>query len=600
VAATTPRKPSSGQQTGAGEAVRPLRAEEKLAALLEIAKETSGTLDLDELLGRVQRRTAALMPCERVITYYWDPQRDVFHQIAQFGIPPELQEAAQDIEFPPGLPIVNEITQGQTVVADGAHNPNLVPPGMLAQFGIAAFVCVPLAVRGRVLGALVAVTTQSGRQFVADQVALLESIGRQVAVAIETTDLYRAQREETQIAAALARVGRELISSLAMPVILDRLCQLTTEVLECDCSHTVLWSAKDQAYVPVSGHGLPAEQWEVLRLLKIPAAHLADGIATLDRHEVHQRVLSEYSDPAMQGLGKELGITVALGMALRRGDELIGIHSACYRGRLDRFTPQQERIAHGVAQLASMALENARLVEELGRANRLRSEFVATMSHELRTPLNVIVGYNELLIDGVFGELNAEQTETLHRVGKSARELLDLINATLDMSRLESGRLPVNLREVWVPDLLREIDSETQGLRENTAVRFVWEVPAQLPYLSTDPFKLKMVLKNLITNAVKFTHAGSVIVAAQSGNGHIEFSVADTGIGIAPEAQAMIFEPFRQVDSSITRRYGGVGLGLYIVRRLLDLLGGTVAVESEVGRGSTFRVRLPLARDRSQ
>ena len=310
--------------------------------------------------------------------------------------------------------------------------------------------------------------------------------------------------------------------------------------------------------------------------------------------------MSEYSDPAMQGLGRELGVTVALGMALRRGDELIGIHSAGYRGRQERFTPQQERIARGIAQLASMALENARLVEELGRANRLRSEFVATMSHELRTPLNVIVGYNELLIDGVFGELNRDQTETLHRVGKSARELLDLINATLDMSRLESGRLPVNLQDVWVPDLLREIDSETQGLRENTTVRFAWEVPAQLPYLSTDPFKLKMVLKNLIANAVKFTHEGSVTIVAQSGDGHIEFSIADTGIGISPEAQAMIFEPFRQVDSSITRRYGGVGLGLYIVRRLLDMLGGTVAVESEVGRGSTFHVRLPLAKDSDQ
>ena len=225
----------------------------------------------------MQRRTAALLPCERVITYYWDPQRDVFHQIAQFGIPPELQEAAQSIEFPPGLPIVNEITAR----ADGGGRQCRTirtsrRQGLFGQFGIAAFVCVPLAVRGRVLGALVAVTTQSGKQFAADQVALLESIGRQVAVAIETTDLYRVQREETQIAVALARVGRELISSLATPVILDRLCQLTTEVLECDCSHTVLWSAKDQAYVPVSGHGLSAEQWEVLRLLKIPAAHF-DG-----------------------------------------------------------------------------------------------------------------------------------------------------------------------------------------------------------------------------------------------------------------------------------------------------------------------------------
>jgi signal transduction histidine kinase len=283
-------------------------------------------------------------------------------------------------------------------------------------------------------------------------------------------------------------------------------------------------------------------------------------------------------------------------MALRRGDDLIGIHCACYRGRQERFAPQQERIAQGIAQLASMALANARLVEELGRANRLRSEFVSTMSHELRTPLNVICGYNELLLDGAFGKVTPEQAEPLRRVGKSAQELLDLINATLDMSRLESGRLPVHLQDVWVADLMREIEGEIQCIPAKPGLRFAWHVPAQLPYLTTDRLKLKMILKNLIANAVKFTEKGSVLVAVERDDGHLEFSVADTGIGIAPEVQPVIFEAFRQADSSLTRRYGGVGLGLYIVRRLLDMLGGSVSVESEVGRGSTFRVRLPVAK----
>ena len=330
--------------------------------------------------------------------------------------------------------------------------------------------------------------------------------------------------------------------------------------------------------------------------MKVPAEHFAEGVALIERDEVHQQVVSEYGDPAMQALGRELGITVGLGIALRRGAEMIGFLSGCYRNRQERFTPRQERIAHGISQLASMALENARLVEELGRANRLRSEFVATMSHELRTPLNVIVGYNELLLDGVFGELSGDQAETLQRVGKSARELLDLINATLDMSRLEAGRFPLNVQDVWVPDLLREVDNETHSLQAKPGLRFAWQVPPQLPYLSTDPLKLKMVLKNLIANAVKFTDEGSVTVAVESNGSHLDFSVVDTGIGISAETQAISFEAFRQADSSVTRRYGGVGLGLYIVRRLLEMLGGSVAVESEVGRGSTFRIRLPLAK----
>jgi signal transduction histidine kinase len=322
---------------------------------------------------------------------------------------------------------------------------------------------------------------------------------------------------------------------------------------------------------------------------------LSQAIAIFERYEVHHQSLEAYDDSTMRALAKELDITAGLGMALRRGDTLIGFHCACYRARRECFTPQQERIAQGIGQLASMALANARLVEELGRANKLRSEFVSTMSHELRTPLNVICGYNELLLDGAFGAVTTEQAEPLQRVGKSAQELLDLINATLDMSRLESGRLPVHLQDVWVPDLMRELEGETQCITAKPALRFDWHVPAQLPYLTTDRLKLKMILKNLIANAVKFTEKGSVIVAVERDDGHLEFSVADTGIGIAPETQPVIFEPFRQADSSLTRRYGGVGLGLYIVRRLLDMLGGSVSVESEVGRGSTFRVRMPVA-----
>jgi len=571
------------------------RTEERLAGLLDIAKEMSGTLDLDEILARVQRRTAALLPCDRVITYYWDPQREVFRDVAHYGLPPELEAAAAAVEFAPGIPIVEWLTGGQTVVVNDPEAQAPVPLELLAQFGIRAFVAVPLVVRTRLLGAMVAVSTQPGRRFASDEVQLFENISRHVAVAVETTDLYRAQQDETQIAAALARIGRELISSLDLPVLLDRLCQLTTEVLGGDCCHTVLWDENEQVYVPVSAYGYPPEQWEALRLLKLPPAHFAEALADLDREEVKQQVLEEFPDPAMRALGQQIGITIGLGMALRRGGKLIGFHSACYRGRGRLFTPQQIRIARGMAQLASMAIENARLVEQLERANRLRSEFVATMSHELRTPLNVIVGYNELLLDGVFGALTGDQIDPLRRVDKSARELLDLINATLDMSRLEGGRVPVEVQDVWVPDLLREIEGEVGGLGEGLDLQLIWQVPATLPYLRTDRVKLKMVLKNLISNAVKFTERGSVTITAISDDGQFEFTVADTGIGIAPEAQEFIFEPFRQGDSSITRRHGGVGLGLYIVRRLMDLLGGTIALDSAVGRGSIFRVRLPAA-----
>jgi signal transduction histidine kinase len=240
-----------------------------------------------------------------------------------------------------------------------------------------------------------------------------------------------------------------------------------------------------------------------------------------------------------------------------------------------------------------MALANARLVEELERANRLKSDFVASMSHELRTPLNLIIGYNDMLLDGAFGEIAADQGEILRRMSKSSRELLDLIEATLDLSRLETRRVPVDLKEVSVAELIHEIDTETQGWRHKPGVRFQWEIEDDSLRLHTDPVKLKMILKNLMVNALKFTEHGSVTVAARSSGNGAEIAVRDTGIGIARDAQAVIFEPFRQANRGIAGGYGGVGLGLYIVRRLLDVLGGTVSVESEPQRGSTFTVWLP-------
>ena len=216
------------------------------------------------------------------------------------------------------------------------------------------------------------------------------------------------------------------------------------------------------------------------------------------------------------------------------------------------------------------------------------------MSHELRTPLNVIIGYNELLLDEVFGTLSPEQAASLDRVGTSARELLELISATLDISRLETGRAALNLQDIDLVELLNEVEAETRALREKPGVESVWRIAPDLPRLQSDAVKLKVLLKNLIANAVKFTDHGSVTISVAARGDWLECTVADTGIGMSAETRAIIFEPFRQGDSSTTRRYGGVGLGLYIVSRLLALLSGRIDVESQLGKGSTFRVSIPL------
>ena len=419
---------------------------------------------------------------------------------------------------------------------------------------------------------------------------------REVGVRRERKRATAALRDEAQIAAALARVGRELISSLDTPVLLDRLCQLIVEILGCDTSHAFVWQPDESVYVPVSSCGDTREHWEALRVLKIPTEQVTALASALQLDEVTQVQAADVLEEAPRAFAMRTGATL-LFIALRRGADLAGLLIASYRAPGRGFTPQQERIARGIGQLASMALENARLVEELARANRVKGDFVATMSHELRTPLNVIIGYQDLLLDGAFGSLLREQLEIVERANRSARELLQLITATLDLSRLDAGQLPIEQKEIAPQDLLEEIAAETRVTRIKPGLHVQWNVASQLPRLRTDPLKLKVVLKNVIANAVKFTEHGSVTVEAHQRNDGIEVTVVDTGIGITPEVLPIIFEPFRQGDSSSTRQYGGVGLGLYITRRLLDVLGGTISVDSQPGHGSTFRVWVPTQRE---
>lgn len=434
-------------------------------------------------------------------------------------------------------------------------------------------------------------------------VAVHDEAGNLVAIEGITRDITArkqaeaAEREEAQVAAALARIGRDLIVSLDTPVILERLCRLTAAVLQGDCCCTLLWQPQEEGYLPAASWGYAPEQREVLRVLRVHRATIARLVERLEAEEVVE-VRTPMAEALMpDSWFSQFGLAKVLCLPLRRGQELIGLHVCGYFQR-ETLTPLQLRIARGISQIASLALANAKLVEELERANNLKSDFLATMSHELRTPLNIIMGYADLLLEGEFGLLTGEQSDILRRVGINARELLNLITATLDVSRLEAGRMPVEIGAVHVAKLIGELQQETERVRDKSELRFVWRVEPGLPVLHTDRTKLKVILKNLINNAIKFTSEGSVTVDAFACTDGVEFWVSDTGIGIAPEVIPEIFEMFRQADSSTTRPYGGVGLGLYIVRRLLELLGGTVSVESTVGSGSTFRVWVPTRRSK--
>jgi PAS domain S-box-containing protein len=401
-----------------------------------------------------------------------------------------------------------------------------------------------------------------------------------------------ADRRESEFSAALARVGQEMVASLQTPVLLDRLIRLTTELLDANATCAFMRETEDESFALVAACGPDPEVWESLRVLTLPRELMGPLLDRVGAHGVVQAGPAESQAWLPRPLPERLGVQQALFMPLQRGTELIGV-LAVYRGTPEVFTEQQERIARAVAQHASLALAHAELVRELEGANQLKSEFVATMSHELRTPLNIVLGYTSLLLEDAFGPLTREQTDTMRRIDKSAKELLELIDATLNMSRLEAGRVSVDCSSVGVGDMLSAVAAETRELLHKPGVEAEWQVPDDLPAVYTDALKLKLVLKNLVGNAAKFTERGRIRVSARPCDGGVEFAVADTGRGIAPHELPVIFEPFRQVERSETRRYGGVGLGLYIVRRLVEMLRGTVSVESELGTGSTFRVWVP-------
>jgi len=413
----------------------------------------------------------------------------------------------------------------------------------------------------------------------------------------ELADASRRSQSEADISSALARAGEELIGSLSLPVTLETICRLTTELMDCDSSHTLLRRPEDGTYAIIAMHGEADEHAEAMRVTRLPRSALAPMLKVFERKDIFQVVIPELDRPA-EALGHHMGYTVILHIALRRGRELIGIQSACRRGRVERFAPEQQRVASGIGHLASIALENARLTSELEEASRLKSDFVSTMSHELRTPLNSILGYGDLLLDGAFGELSHEQGAVLRRVAQSTRQLHELVATTLDLSRLQSDTVPLRLERVSLPELLLSVIGEARELEEKPGVALLWDVARDLPPIETDPMKLKVVLKNLISNAIKFTDAGSVAVSTTTIRNEIEVAIRDTGVGIPRQSLRAICEPFRQAERSLTRRYEGAGLGLYVAQRLLVVLGGSVSVESEVDKGSVFRVRVPLRSQR--
>ena len=294
------------------------------------------------------------------------------------------------------------------------------------------------------------------------------------------------------------------------------------------------------------------------------------------------------------------GVRTLLGVPMRRGGDLIGV-VAMWRTTVRPFTDKEVRLVETFADQAVIAIENTRLFREidqksrqLERASRHKSEFLANMSHELRTPLNAILGFSEILAQGMFGAVNDKQAEYLRDILESGRHLLSLINDILDLSKIEAGRMELELSEFHLPQAIQNALVLVRERAQRRGIGLYDAIDDRLGSIRADERKIKQVMLNLLSNAIKFTpEGGRIEVRAVPAVGHVEMSVTDTGIGIAAEDLEAVFEEFRQVGAADAKAEG-TGLGLALSRKFIELHGGRIWATSEPGRGSTFILTLPV------
>jgi signal transduction histidine kinase/HAMP domain-containing protein len=296
------------------------------------------------------------------------------------------------------------------------------------------------------------------------------------------------------------------------------------------------------------------------------------------------------------------GFVAYLGLPMIVNDEVLGVLSFYSTEVIDLRT-EEEVFLTDITQQAAIALHNSRLYEQtknqasaLEKSNRIKDEFLGVISHELRTPLNIIMNCSEALKMGVFGEITPEHEKGTEKIRTQASHLLSLINGILEITKIETGGASLNLEPVDLNVLSTELESDYAMVSKEKNLAVSWHVPANLPGVMCDRMKLRQVIINLVNNAIKFTDQGSVDIFFRSvaDEPFFEVSVADTGIGMAEEFLPHIFDKFRQIDNSTTRNYSGTGLGLYLVKGFLDLVGGTISVKSKVGEGTIFTARIPV------
>jgi GAF domain-containing protein len=486
--------------------------------------------------------------------------------------------------------------------------------GLLSRQPRRTVISVPLLRESRVVGAIT-LNRRTVSAFTPRQAALLETFADQAVIAIENARLFEAEQaskreltealeQQTATADVLKVISR---SALDVQKVLDALVESAARL--CNAYDAAIFHVVGDSLRLVAHHGQIPMGAPVGQLTVPLVRGLIGGRAVIERRTVQVAdVLAEADEyPESQNRAAlQPGYRTVLAVPLVHAGEAIGV-IFIRRDEVRPFTERQIELVNTFADQAVIAIENTRLfeevqartrelaktVEDLEIASQHKNQFVANMSHELRTPLAAILGYAELIQEGFYEPQGPKSLDALTRIRSNGKHLLGLINTVLDIAKIESGQFTLNMSEYAIETVVETVRAATESLAQNKKLTLTTSVDKSLPVGLGDEQRLTQVLLNLVGNAIKFTDAGEVIIAAGARNGHFAVSVTDTGPGIPLDQQDRIFEQFHQVDSSNTKAKGGTGLGLAIAKQIVEMHGGRIWVESTVGKGSTFQMEIP-------
>jgi signal transduction histidine kinase len=456
---------------------------------------------------------------------------------------------------------------------------------------------------------IIAIYRQEVRPFTEKQIELLTNFAAQAVIAIENTRLLNELRQSLQQQTATADVLKVISrSTFDLQTVLSTLAESAGQLCEADI--VSIHRQQGSNYQTMAIYGGPPEQKEeqkelVLRTVPFTAGRGSVlGRTAAERRPIQISDVLADPDYSLLDVQRKIGFRTIMGVPILREGYPSGV-IVLMRLTVRPFTEKQVELATTFADQAGIAIENVRLFDEiqdksrqLEVASQHKSQFLANMSHELRTPLNAILGYTELMADGAYGEPSEKMLGVLKRLETNGRHLLGLINDVLDLSKIEAGQLVLELSDYFIQDIAQTVRSTLEPLATDKKLGFKVEVASQLPSGRGDGRRLTQVLINLVGNAIKFTDVGEVAIRAETNNGSFFVSVRDTGPGISAADQARLFQEFQQADNAITRKKGGTGLGLAISKRIIEMHGGRIWVESRPGQGSTFAFTLPVVVER--